>query len=84
MNEFGEPFTFNIINGFDDIKVNKAGLLIEIINGGVVITMNSQKAYRVLSNKHIIVGALNKKLSELIQLKLEGLAKEEEGLENGR
>lgn len=59
-------------------------LIVDVKDNVVHIVLNKNKAYRILAHKDLIVAGLNKKLSELIQIKLEALAKKEEKLEDGK
>ena len=80
----GEPFVFNVVDERLQKQIYNAALIVEIVDGQVVITLDKDKAYRVLAKKDIIVAGINKKLSELIQRKLETLAMEEEEKERGK
>ncbi len=78
-NIFGD-FTFAISENLD----MKEGLIVDILEGQLVITLNKDKAYRILEKRHLIVAALKKKLDELVEMKVSQLAKAEAEIEDGK
>jgi len=73
-------FTFAISENLD----MKEALIVDIQDGQLVITLNKDKAYRILEQRHLIVAALKKKLDELVEMKVSQLAKAEAEIEDGK
>jgi len=67
---------------FSIIDNQKEGLIIESkSNGSVEFKLSKNNVYRILVNRDLIVGGLNKKFTELIEKKIQFEAKKEEQME---
>jgi uncharacterized protein YwgA len=79
-----EQFAFNIRTDIPVEELKNAGMVIAVNDGYVEISLNKNKTFRVLEKRKLIIAALNKKLDELVEKKIQATAKDEDTLEKER